>query len=459
MRRIIGGLHGNRWANIPSMHSWAMDDVTSNLECAFANPDGSTSLILPQIIAVMDSASRKWVGWSISTAKAPTAEIVCDAALDGFRKNNIPKQLWVENGYVFGKSLLINGKEDDQGRTIVTGLAQYGCTIHHFGKMNPQAKAELERSFETIQRLMEPYPGYTGRHQMIDAPDEFKREQRLINSGKVEATKFRMTFEEFKNKVMPKLIAEYNATPQHGHLSGLSPNEAFVELADSNDPPIEYDPKLEWLFSNEKQIVTVNTGGVRFPHRSSGQTIRVRGGRLVHLVGRELWAWVDRKDSSVVTFMNLDFSDPFTLEICQTPSAREQSMAPGSDVLSSEIAKIREHERAVDDEYKRLNEQFGNPRRELLNEIRNQPAPRISTTLSDGVRRVAVMDGQLADSADQMQQQRSAIHEEKAQKRRRRNQVSRIAHDTGLVLPEDGVSNISAEEIKNLRDVMKGETE
>jgi hypothetical protein len=69
------------------------------------------------------------------------------------------------------------------------------------------------------------------------------------------------------------------------------------------------------------------------------------------------------------------------------------------------------------------------------------------------------MDGQLADSADQMQQQRSAIHEEKAQKRRRRNQVSRIAHDTGLVLPEDGVSNISAEEIKNLRDVMKGETE
>ena len=87
--------------------------------------------------------------------------------------------------------------------------------------MNPQAKAELERSFEAIQRKMEPHPGYTGRHQMIDAPDEFKREQRLINSGKVEATKFRYTFTEFKEVVMPKLISEYNATPQHGHLKGL----------------------------------------------------------------------------------------------------------------------------------------------------------------------------------------------------------------------------------------------
>jgi hypothetical protein len=361
VRKIIGGLHGDRWANIPAMHSWALDDVTSNIEVGFKNPDGSTSLILPQIIAVMDSASRKWVGWSISNDKAPNAGLVCGAALNAFRKSNIPKQIWVENGWVFGRSLLVNGKQDDQGRTIVTGLAQYGCTVHHFGKMNPQAKAELERSFEAIQRLMERHPGYTGRHQMMDAPDEFKREQRLINSGKVEATKFRYTFEEFRDEVMPELISKYNSTPQHGHLKGLSPNEAFIALADPNDPPIEYDPKLEWIFSNEKSIITVETGGVRFQHRTSGREIRVRGGRLVNLAGQELWAFVEREDPSMVTFMNLDFADPFTMEVCRTPSARQSSMAPSSDDLGIEIGKIREHERAVDDEYKRLIEGYGNP--------------------------------------------------------------------------------------------------
>jgi hypothetical protein len=458
VRKIIGGLHGNRWANIPSMHSWAMDDVTSNIQCAFTNPDGSVSLILPQIIAAMDSASRKWVGWSISDAKAPNAELVCVAALDAFRKNNIPKQLWVENGYVFGKSLLVNGKEDEQGRTIVAGLAQYGCTIHHFGKMNPQAKAELERSFEAIQRQMEKHPGYTGRHQMIDAPDEFKREQRLIDSGKVEATKFRYTFAEFKNVVMPKLIADYNSTPQpHGHLKGLSPNEAFLELANKNDPPIEYDAKLEWWFANEKEIVTVGTGGVRFPHRSSGRTIRVRGGRLPGLVDKEIWAWMPRNDPSVVTFMNLDFSDPFTMEVCQTPSAREQSLAPGSGVLASEIAKIREHERAVEEDYKRLNEQFGNPRRELLKEIRNQPVPTIPSTLSDGVRRVVVLDGQLAESAEMMQQQRETIQVEKTKRQRQRSQVQRIAQNTGLHLTERGLSKLTPDQLRQLSNTMNKE--
>ena len=456
VRKIIGGLHGDRWANIPAMHSWALDDVTSNLECAFTNPDGSTSLILPQTIAVMDSASRKWVGWFISNDKAPTAALVCDAALDGFRKNNIPKQLWVENGWVFGRSLLVNGKEDDQGRTIVAGLAQYGCTVHHFGKMNPQAKAELERSFEAIQRLMERHPGYTGRHQMLDAPDEFKREQRLINSGKVEATKYRYTFEEFKDKVMPKLISEYNSTPQHGHLKGLTPNEAFKALANPNDPPIEYDPKLEWIFANEKSIVTVEIGGVRFSHRSSGRTIRVRGGRLVNLVGKELWAFVDRKDSSMVTFMNLDFADPFTMEVCQTPSARERSMAPGSGVLAAEIGKIREHERAVDDEYNRLLEQNGNPRRELLKEIRNQPAPIISSTLSDGVRRVVVMNGQLAESAEQMQQQREVILAEKTKKQRQHSQAQRFAQRTGIAVPDRAQEILQPEDTRFLSEFLDG---
>jgi hypothetical protein len=94
-------------------------------------------------------------------------------------------------------------------------------------------------------------------------------------------------------------------------------------------------------------------------------------------------------------------------------------MAPDSGILSAEIAKIREHERAVDDEYGRLVEQFGNPRKDLLKEIRNQPMPEISYTLSDGVRRVVVMNGRLAESAEQMQQQRAEIRETKNQKVRR----------------------------------------
>jgi hypothetical protein len=455
VRRLIGGIERD-WSMLPAMHSWVIDDVTSNIEVSHKNPDGSTSLILPQIIAVMDIGSRKLVGDSISTDKGPTAGLVCDAVLAAFRKNNIPKQLGVEHGWVFGKSLLINGKEDADGRTIVAGLAQYGCTVHHFGKMNPTAKAELERSFEAIQRLMEKHPGYTGRHQMLDAPDEFKREQRLINSGKVDATKFRYTFEEFK-VVMAQLIAEYNSTPQHGHLKGLSPNEAFLAMADPNDPPSEYHPKLEWLFSNEKSIVQVTGGGVRFTHRSSRRTIRVRGGRLANpnLIGKELWAWVDRKDPSMVTFMDLDFANPFTIETCQTPSAREHSMAPGSGILGKEIAKIREHERAVDEEYHRALNNHGNPRRQLLAEIRGQTSP-VQPTNAAGPRRRTVVNGQLAESVQQMKRQREQIRAAKKQVQHQRSQAQRLLRRTGIVMSESAQAKNSPDDLRDLAEFLNG---
>jgi hypothetical protein len=158
----------------------------------------------------------------------------------------------------------------------------------------------------------------------------------------------------------------------------------------------------------------------------------------------------------MVTFMNLGFAEPFTMEVCQTPSARESSMAPGSGVLASEIGKIREHERAVDDEYKRLIEGHGNPRRKLLEEIRNQAAPEISTTITDGVRRVAVMNGQLADSAEQMQQQREVILAQKAKRQRQRGQAERLAQRTGIVMPESAREIVPPEDTRELAKYLAG---
>jgi len=83
---------------------------------------------------------------------------------------------------------------------------------------------------------------------MLDASEDFKREQRIIRSGKVTAKKFRYTYGEFI-RVMAKLVEQYNATPQNGLLHGLSPNEAFEILADNNDPPIQFNNELHWMLA------------------------------------------------------------------------------------------------------------------------------------------------------------------------------------------------------------------
>ncbi len=456
LRRLAGGVQRD-WSGVHAMQVWVVDDLTSNLELAITGPDGTVSLVQPQIIAVMDSASRKWVGWAISDDKAPTAELVCNAVLDAIKTHGVPKQLGLENGYVFGKSLNVNGKADEQGRTVVAGLGQYGCAIRHFEKMNPMSKSELEKSFDLIQRRMEKHPGYTGRLQMVDAPEEFKKEQRLIRSGKVPATHFRYTFTEGV-QVINDLVQQYNAEPQMGHLKGLSPNEAFVSLADKNDPPMAFTPELAWMLANERYRVRVEMSGVRFQHY--GRTIRVRGGELVKHLGRELWALIDRRDASMVTFMNLDFSEPFTMEVCGKPSACESSVNPDSGLLASERAKIREHEKAVDAEYKNLVAQHGNPRRHLLLAIRHQPPASAAPAAIPGrpVRRVLI-DPQMATAAAQMEAQRESIRTEQKAEQTGRRLAKINLEKNGIVTPERALTIVQSDEVSFLNNFLKTEDE
>jgi hypothetical protein len=431
LRKVVGSITRNA-AGIATMARWAVDDMTSNIEVAFRNPDGTVSLIQPQIIAVMDFASRKWVGWAMSNDKAPTAELVCEAILDGFRRHDVPRKLYVENGFVFGKSLNVNGKVDEQGRTVVAGLAQYGCTIHHFDKMSPTSKGELEKSFDLFQRQMERHAGYTGRMQMLDASDDFKKEQRLIRSGKVDAKKFRYTFDEFI-RVMRNLVEEYNAAPQHGHLNGLCPNEAFEASKDANDPPIKFDNRLLWMLANERYRVTVEAGGVSFRHY--GRKIQVRGGELPQHVGEEFWALVDRRDDSMVTFMSLDHRKTFTVETCQQPSADEPRIASGSSVLASELKKIGTHMRAVDTELKDLTGEFGNPRRDLLAQIRGETDALAG--VADGTTRRVILNSRIESSAEQMHAQRQAVTIKRRQNTANKSKARRDGIPTVMVDDDD----------------------
>lgn len=402
------------WTGVPSMHSWVVDDKTSDVECALKNRDGSVSLIRPQIIAVMDSASRKFVGWTVSSAKAPNARIVCDAVKTGYRIHGVPKRIGVENGFVFGKSALVNGKEDDFGRTLVVGLAHFGCELDHFEKMNPTSKSELEYGFRQLDRLMERWPGYGGPIQMLSDFEDFKREKILIEAGKVEPTKFRMTLDEFIVEFQ-KVILKYNATQQQGRLNGLSPDESFAAGKNQNNPPINLE-KLEWMLS-DRELVHIGLGGAKFTYRATREKIHVTGGALVNFVGQDLWALMDPRDTSIVTFMNKDYTQTFTMETSEEVHGRQKDFDPGSETLSKERAKIREHERAINNKYLMLQNQFGNPRRDLLAEIRKQPPASANQTAPPV--RGAFIPRKMDEAGKQMQAQRAEITAAKDQKTRR----------------------------------------
>jgi hypothetical protein len=422
LRQILPSIRRD-WTGVYSMHSWVVDDLTANLQVCLKDNggkivmdnDGKPYLFTPQVIAVMDSASRKFVGWTGSTAKAPNARIVTDAVKEGFKLHGVPKCIGVENGFVFGKSALVNGKEDEFGNTLVVGLGHFGCEMHHFEKRNPRSKSEIEFGFEQLQRLMERHPGYTGRRQMLDAPEKFKQQEILIKSGKVEATKFRYTFVEFID-VLNEIFFQYNATPQNGRLKGLSPDQAFEFGKNASEPPIRFTPEIEWMLS-DRALVPVKIGGVNFKYRSTGEKIRVTGGPLLNFIGQELWALMDPRDTSIVTFMNQDYTNTFTMEVLPDVHGRERDFDPGSKTMAKARAMIHEQERGIRDANRQLKNQFGDPNLELLAKRRGQTnAP--AGALGEVSRRV-IVNPRIKASGAQFRAQRAEITGDKEQKARR----------------------------------------
>jgi len=433
---VMGGIR--RKNDLSSMHRWVMDDLTSTIE-VFHNG----SLILPQIIAVMDTPSRYFTGYAVAPIKAPTAELVCAAAVDAFEKHDIPNHLHLENGFVFGRSHNVNGKVDDEGNSIVAGLRSYGCMVRHFTKRQPTAKGELEKAFDLLQRQFERHPGYTGRIQMFDASDEFKREQRSIRSAirtggakNDEAIK-RYTYDEFVSVVLPAIFSEYNSTPRQC-LNGLSPAQEFDRRKDwEKHPWIKLPPELWWLLQSERYIVRVKAGGVKFKH--FGRVIQVRGGELVRFIGKQLRAAVSRRDQSMVTFMTMDYSQRFTMAVGKEVSSDESAMEPGSGILAAERRSIGEHVEAIRNERDLLVNTFGNHRAQLLDEVRQEHK--------------VFVNPQLAAAGAEMQQQRAAIQAQREADAKERRRTTRIAISAGV--DPDAIAD--PDKLKRITEILKAD--
>jgi hypothetical protein len=135
--------------------------------------------------------------------------------------------------------------------------------------------------------------------------------------------------------------------------------------------------------------------------------------------------------------MTKDYSQTFTMEICKNPSPDESSLPPDQRVLGTERKKIGEHMQAINSERERLIGLHGDPRKELLAEIRSQPE------------RPSYVNPRMVESALVMEQQRADIQKQKDTEARHRKKKNRIARDGGLI-PAAVADPSALERINNL---------
>lgn len=421
--------------NVPAMYAWCMDDLTCTLEVFTRNADGTTSLNLIQLIAVLDVRSRRVVGWAASLDAAPSAELVCEAFLDAVRRTGkIPHHLFLENGWVFGRAGNVIGKRNESGDVVIAGLAEYGCQVHHFDPMTPTSKGELEKTFDLLQNRMERHPGFTGREQRHDAPEQFRREQiemrRKTNPRDPSTCRY-----DFPQgiRAIEKIIADHNAAPQNGALQGMTPDEAFLNLQDRDNPPTWLPDKLHWLLAYKYRVVITHSG-VAFSH--FGNKLRVRGGQLASLerIGREYWAVLDSRGPDCVTFMSLDFADVFTESLRPVVPYDISESAPESDALETEYRTKAEQRQVVESEYQGLIDRFGDPRKNLLREAQAATRENLELDAAIGMNaRMPMIDSNHLAAGEAGERQRAALRNQ-ARKNAPAKAATRLADRNGINL-------------------------
>ena len=192
----------------------------------------------PEITTVIDLATRKVVGWSVTLAESALA--VLDALRHACETHGIPALLYVDNGKGYRNALMEH--------QAVGFLARLGITMTHSLPYASQSRGAIERLHRTLWvALAKTLPTYMGQ----DMDDEARNRVFKITRKDLKAagkSPLLMEWQPFLRAV-ESAVADYNRR-SHSSLSKMldpltgqkrrqSPNEAWAALIAQNPGCLE----------------------------------------------------------------------------------------------------------------------------------------------------------------------------------------------------------------------------
>jgi len=416
------------YEGISSLQCISGDDFTMNTY--FYVPDGNDwyELTRGQVILFIDFRSLRILGWALEPRRSYSSLTIRSLCTHIFSSYGVPQVLYFERG-IWKNATLLKGKTDPFTFTEISqGLREFGIDFKH--AIRPRTKA-VERIGGMFQDIAEAEPGYCGRDERHDAPESLLKQMDEVKARKVHPSKYFYSLDQWNARI-GQLVEQYNTEAQQGHiLEGKSPDQVFEATISQDNPPFQFSAGLRYLLAHDKRLATVTLNGVTI--QIGKQKFNYRGQEIAHLVGREVLAWFDPENPETLVVTNPDQTNPICVARSENPNALESVIAPDSETLGNELARIERQASFMKTRFNVLKAKFPLPARALLGAA------------------------QKLELGAEITAQKAALTQKAARGQHQRGQAQKLTQRTGITVPERAQENLRPDDARLLTDFLNGD--
>lgn len=331
------------WTAVPSMFAITMDDLTAPVYFHTRDKNGKVILTRGQVLMAVDCRSWRILGFSLLPDRNYSSPVIRTLITKVCSERGLPKIFYFERGIWQSSKLLKGNAVGREMRDIEEpfswpecehGLLEFGVKFIH--AIRPRSKI-VERVFGLLQDRMEGEPGYCGRFEREDRPENLAKQMYAVEHGE-DPAKWFYSFEQWEER-LHEICEKYNASRmgRGAILEGKSPNEVFEECQDAENPPEKFGPDCRYLLANQKIIKVVRENGIsltfgkeKFIYHDE-QTGRLRYKTVI--------CWFDPDAPEYLVITDINRQNPITV-------ARAQKVLPfdnESEHFKREIGKAQAH--------------------------------------------------------------------------------------------------------------------
>ncbi|MFN7138761.1 MAG: helix-turn-helix domain-containing protein [Limisphaerales bacterium] len=264
--KLDGPYTPSSYENVPAGRAFTADDMTANCYVWVEWPnERGWILIRPQILAALDIGTLAFIevrGVVRAKGQYNKDDVwgLVGQVLDNYGRYEIA----VFEGGTWQSNVVTGHKTGLTDEVRFGGLKSLGIQLVH--TRSPRGKV-IENRYAALQTAADRVPGYCGRMEMKDAPEDFKRQKAEVESGKAHPSKYFLSLAQYMEHLQ-KVMQELNSERNDGKiLRGQTPAEKWA----SDNPQFEVFPdSAKWMYRSAYNVSEITRNGARV-HLGTGK--------------------------------------------------------------------------------------------------------------------------------------------------------------------------------------------